>query len=261
MRVRLAVLALVTLAAGCGKKEEPVTLAPLASSLTVSSAGSTAPGAGVLRFAIDPKSTSHVEMPGQIERIVADTTAAAGTLDVVPSDLGRTRGLVRVDLTTLTTSTFHTGKDADQTRHARTWLEAVVDGKVSETNRWADFAIRSVDGLSATDLSKVPAVKDGDDDVRKVSAVVHGDLLVHGHQVTKDDAVEVTFRYAGGAGPDAKPSRVEIRSTQPMPVVLREHDVQPRDPVGKLLGWTAQLLSKVSENADVTVNIAAVPAP
>jgi hypothetical protein len=260
MRKDVAALALLPLSAGCGKKGDTVQVAPSATSLAVSSASAAAASAAT-HFAVDGRSTAHVEMPGDVEHIVADTSAAAGTLDVVMSDLGQTRGLVRVDLATLTTSTFHTSRDADQTKHARTWLEAVVDGKTNEAMRWADYAIRSVDGLSATDVSKVPATRDGADDVRRVSAVVHGDLLLHGHQVAKDDAVELTFRYPAGAAADAKPARLEIKSTQAMHVVLKEHEVEPRDPVGQLLGWTTQLLSKVARTADVTVSLVAVPAP
>jgi hypothetical protein len=258
MRKDVAALALLPLSAGCGKKGDAVQVAPSATSLAVSSASA---AAASTHFVMDPRSSSHVDMPGDVEHIVADTTAAAGTLDVVLSDLGQTRGLVRVDLATLTTSTFHSSRDVDQTKHARTWLEAVVDGKTNEAMRWADFAIRSVDGLSATDIAKVPAARDGADDVRRVSAIVHGDLLVHGHQVAKDGAVEVTFRYPAGAPADSKPARVEIKSTQAMHVVLKEHEVEPRDPVGQLLGWTTQLVSKVARTADVTVSLAAVPAP
>ncbi len=255
----LAALATLALAAACGKKDASVNAAPTATSLTASAASA----ATVWHFTVDSKGTSHIDMPGLREHILADTTGAAGSIDVVPADLGQSRGLVRMDLATLSTSTFHDGRDGQQTEHARTWLEAVVDGKTNETMRWADFAIRSVDGASATDLGKVAVAKDGADDVKKVTAVVHGDLLVHGHKVPKDDPVELTFRYANGAGgaADAKPTRVDIRSTQPIRVVLKEHEVAPRDPAGKLAEWTTSLIAKVAETADVTVNISAVPAP
>ena len=75
-----------------------------------------------------------------------------------------------IDLTTFATHTFGTERDALQTEHARTWLEAVVGGKVNEPMRWATYAIRSVDGLSATDLAKVTPTKDGGDDVRTVTS-------------------------------------------------------------------------------------------
>ena len=258
MRKELAALATIPFAAACGKKDS-VTIAPVASSLSASTAASGSSEA-VWHFAIDERGTSHIDMPGITEHIFADTSGASGTLDVVPADLARSRGMVRIDLSKLSTSTFHDHRDVDQTEHARTWLEVVVEGNTNETMRWAEFAIRSVDGLSAPDLGKAAVTKDGADDVRKVSAVVHGDLLVHGHKVPKDDAVEITFRYPSG-GAEANPTRVEVTSTQPMRVVLKEHGVEPRDPAGKLAAWTSRLVSKVAETADVTVNIAAVPAP
>ncbi len=89
---------------------------------------------------------------------------------------------------------------------------------------------------------------------------MHGDLLVHGHRVPKDAAVEVAFHYPSGAPADSKPARIQIKSKQPLRVVLKEHDVRPRDPAGQLLDWTTRLISKVAETADVTVDLGATPA-
>jgi hypothetical protein len=252
------VLCAVTFACSlaCSKKDDGPQLAPSASALAVSK---TEPSATAWHFAIDPRSTTHVEMPGLKENIKGDTSAAAGTLDIVPGDLAQSRGLVRVDLSTFATHTFGSDDDATQTRHARTWLEAVVDGQMNDSMRWADFAIRSFDGLSATDVTKVPPSREGDNDVRRVTMTVHGDLLVHGHKVEKEDVVEVAFRYAPGAPVGAKPLRIEIKSKQPMRVVLKEHDVRPRDTQGKIAAWTTNLIAKVAETADVTINLAAVP--
>jgi hypothetical protein len=239
--------------AGCGKKDDATPVAPSASALASSQA---APGAKALHFAIDPASTTHVDMPGVTEHIVADTSAAKGSLDVVPGDLAQSRGTVQIDLSTFTTKTFGTDKDAAQTEHARTWLEVVVDGKTNEAMRWATIAIRSIDGLSATDLSKVPLAGDA----RTVTMTVHGDVLVHGHTISKDVPVEAAFHYAPGAAPDAPPKSLTLTSKQPMRIVLKEVDVQPRDPVGKLTAWTTGLISKVAEYADVSVALSATPA-
>jgi hypothetical protein len=244
--------------AACGKKEDATPLAPAASALVAST---TEPGAGTWHFVLDPKGTAHVEMPGLTEHIVGDASATAGTLELSPHDLAQSRGLVRVDLSTFATHTFGNEKDADQTKHARTWLEAVVDGKTNEDMRWAEYAIRSIDGLSATDLAKVEPTKDGDGELRTVTMTTHGDLRIHGRQVQKDDVVTVSFRYPSGAAADSKPTRVEVKPKQPIRVVLKEYDVQPRDPGGKALAWTTSLLSKVAETADVTFDLTAAPAP
>jgi hypothetical protein len=255
----VALLAFASIGAGgCGKKADAVELAPAASALAASAP---AGEAVVWHYAVDSKSTAHVDLPGLKEHIQGDTTAAAGKLDVVARDLAQSRGLVRIDLSTFLTRTFGNDDDATQTRHARTWLEVEVGDKINEEMRWAELAIRSIDNLSANDVTKVAAIKDGQDDVRSVSMAVHGDLLVHGHKVYKDDMVDVSFRYPAGAPGDSKPERIEIKSKQPLQVVLKEHDVRPRDPAGQVLAWTTKLLAKVAETADVTVDVSATPLP
>jgi hypothetical protein len=52
---------------------------------------------------------------------------------------------------------------------------------------------------------------------------------------------------------------VTIKSRQPLRIVLKEVDVQPRDTVGALTAWTTSLISKVAEFADVTVDLSATP--
>jgi hypothetical protein len=212
---------------------------------------------------VDPKSSTSVDMPGIKEDIRGGTTAAAGSLEVVPSDLTQTRGVVRVDLLTFSTHTFGNDKDATQTKHARTWLQVQVDDKVDESMRWAEFAIRSidVDAAGAKELAKIVPAKDGDGEVRTVAMTVHGDLLVHGHKVQRDAAVEATFHYPAGAPADSKPARIEVKSKQPLRVVLKEHDVRPRDPLGAIADWTTNLVAKVADSADVTVDVNAAPEP
>ncbi|MDP9002613.1 MAG: hypothetical protein M3O46_21195 [Myxococcota bacterium] len=243
----------------CSKKSDDANLAPAASALSVST---TDPTTNVWHYVVDPKSTTEVDMPGLSEHIKGGTTAATGTLDIGSSDLTQSRGVVRADLSTFTTRTFsEEEKNATQTKHARTWLEVVVDGKTNESMRWAEFAIRSIDTPSATDLRTVSPVKEGAEDVRAVTMTVRGDLLIHGHKLPKEDVVDVSFRYPAGAAPASKPLRIEIKSKQPMRVVLKEHDVTPRDPGGQLLAWTTSLVSKVAETADVTIALTATPLP
>jgi hypothetical protein len=254
---RAASKIVLVLCAACSKKDDPASLAPAASALAVSKADSTSMA---WHYVVDPKSATHVDMPGVKEHIKADTTAATGTLDVAAKDLAQSRGLVRIDLATFATHTFGNDDDATQTKHALTWLEVTVGDKTSDEMRWADFAIRGIDGASAADLTKVEPTRDGGDDVRTVTMTVHGDVLIHGHRIRKDGLVDVIFRYPAGAAADSRPTRIEIESKDPMRVVLKELDVRPRDPAGQLLDWTAKLVSKVAETADVTVDIQATPA-
>jgi len=238
------------------EERDPVALAPSATAL----ASSEAPASpAVWHYAIDPASRTHVDLPGLQERIQGDTTTAQGTLDVDGDDLSKSRGTVRVDLMTFTTSTFGNDDDKTQTKHARTWLEVQVGNRANEAMRWADFAIRSIDGLAESSLAKVAPVREAGDDVRKVAMIVHGDLLVHGRAAPKDGAVNVAFHYPAGAPATSKPVRIAIDSATPFRVVLKEHDVRPRDPAGQLLEWTAKLVAKVADTADVTVHLTATP--
>lgn len=256
------VVALGVGAVACDDKKAQ-NLAPAASVLAPSTV---APSAKTVKFAVDPKSSTSIDMPAPKEHIKAGTDAATGTIDVDFANLANTRGEVKADLTTLTTKTFGDAeKDKTQTGHARTWLE-VADGEegklpdeVKAANRYAVYAIRSVDNLSATDLSKVAATKDGDDEVRTVSATTHGEFLVHGHKVDRDADVDVAFHYAPGSAPD-KPKFLTIKSKKPLRATLADHDVKPRDGFGKIAKGAFNLLgTKVAETADITLDLRANP--
>ena len=255
-------LALGMSALGCEEKK-PQNLAPAASSLAPSTA---APSAKSMKFTIDPKSSTSIDMPAPKEHIKAVTEGAAGTLEIDVTNLAQTRGEIKADLTTLSTKTFGSAeKDKTQTAHARTWLE-VSDGEegkladdVKSANRYAVYAIRSVDGLSASDLTKVAPTKDGADEVRTVTATTHGEFLIHGHKVDRDADVEVAFRYAPGAAPE-KPKSLTIKSKKPLRATLAEHDVKPRDGFGKIAKGAFNLLgTKVAEVADISLDIRATP--
>jgi outer membrane murein-binding lipoprotein Lpp len=252
------VVVVVTMIAGCGKNEEPQKLATPATTLNASHA---APEVKATLYAIDPAGKSTIDMPAPKEHIKAKTTAADGSLEVDATNLASTRGQVKIDLTTLTTSTFgDKDKDEAQTEHARTWLEAVVDGKVEEGNRWAVFAIRSIDHLSATDATKLAPTHEGADDVRSVTMTAHGDFLLHGHRAAKDVLLTARLHWPAGASTEATPpSLVEIRSTEPFQVLLAEHDVKPRDTFGKIAKGSLKLLgTKVAETAAIAIDLRAI---
>lgn len=265
--MKRAIVAALAVAVGVGavacddKKAQAI--APAASSLAPSSA---APSGKAMKFTIDPKSTTSIDMPAPKEHIKAGTEAATGTLEIDVTNLAATRGDVKADLSTLSTKTFgDADKDKTQTGHARTWLE-VADGEegklpddVKASNRYAIYAIRSVDNLSATDLTKVPATKDGDDEIRTVTATTKGELLIHGHKVDREADVEVQFHYAPGAPPD-RPKSVTIKSKKPLRATLAEHDVKPRDGFGKIAKGAFNLLgTKVAEVADISLDLRANP--
>ncbi len=259
MKDKLAILTVVmvavpvTFAVAC-KKETPVALAESASAL---SAALPPPTAKVVAYDVDPGSKTSIDMPGIKEHIVADTDGAAGKLDVDLMNLANSRGEVKIDLTTLKTHTFKDDRDGSQTAHARNWLQVgdAASADEKKANQYAVFALQSLANISAADLSKVAPTKDGGEDIRTITATIHGDFLVHGHKAAKDVPIEARFHYPAGAAADSKPTKIDIKSTAPLHVTLKEHDVHPRDTVGKLTDWTASLVSKVAETADITLDV------
>ncbi len=250
---------------GCERSKEPApTLAPSASALAVATAQ---PGSQTVKYTVDPASKTSIDMPAPKEHIRADTTAARGTLLVDLGKLSETRGTVEVDLTTLATHTFGDDKDASQTAHARTWLEVgeAVSEDVRNKNKWVGYAIKSVEDVSAPDLSKVAPVAEGADRVRTVTMKVKGEFLLHGHKADKDCPIEVKFHYPAGTDPiplDAKPTSIEVKAKSPLHVTLKEHDVKPRDAFGKFAQDKLSLFgTKVAEEANISFAFRATPAP
>ena len=249
---RLAVVAVV-LGAGC-KKDPPVALAESASALATVAPP---PSAVVVGYDIDPASKTSIDMPGLKEHITADTTAAAGKLDVDITNLANTRGEVKVDLTTLKTHTFKDDRDESQTNHAHNWLQVGDSASAEEkkANQYAVYAIQSLDKISEPNLTKVAPTHDGGEDIRTVTATVHGEFLVHGHKVDKDVPIEARFHYPAGAKAESNPTKIDVKSTAPLKVTLKEHDIHPRDNFGKVASWTTKLISKVAETAEVSLDL------
>jgi hypothetical protein len=243
-------------ALGCDKRQ------PTPAPEVRSSAGPLAAAApsGAWHYAIEPGAVARVDMPGLKEDIQGEATSARGSLEIVAADLARSTGEVSFDLSTFATHTFHSDKDATQTEHAQTWLEVKVGGKIDEEMRWVRLTIRSIESTSVPSLALAPATNDGGGEVRVVTMKVRGDLHLHGRNLPQEAVVDVSFSgfYEGEGG---RPRRVEVRSREPMHLVLKDYDVRPRDPAGQLVAWTTQLVSKVAETADVTVNLGAVAAP
>ena len=247
----------------CDKKEDAKPVAPAASSLAPSVA---APTSLVVKMKID-KGVTKIEMPAPDEKIKADTSVALGNVDVDLMDLTQTRGEVKVDLTSLKMNTFSEApKNATQTMHALAWLEAGDPGKakladdVKAQNKYAVFAIRSIDGVTEKDLTKVTATTANGMDVRSVDLVAHGELLIHGHKLNKDVPLTVKISHAAGAAATEKPKSIAIVTKAPLKVTLAEHEVRPRDDAGKIAKAAFALIgTKVAETASISMDFSALP--
>ncbi|HEY2512117.1 MAG TPA: hypothetical protein VGI39_14720 [Polyangiaceae bacterium] len=261
----LALLAAASCVGGC-KKDAPAEAAPPAPSAAAASPP-TGPSAASVEYAIDPAGKATIDMPAPNERIKAETSAAKGALHVDLHDLAKTRGDVFIDLDTFTTHSFGDAeKDATQTHHSHTWLqidEMERNSSVRERNRWVHFSIRSIDGLSAGDVSTVPPTRTGGEDVRVVTLVAHGDVEVHSFpaKAPKAAPLEVRFHFAPDAPPEAKPTSIEVVSKEPLTITLADHDVKPRDAQGIVAQKAFAILgTKVADVANVSVNLLAKPA-
>src|SRR2546426_602117 len=91
----VTLVAMCGLGTGCSKKEEAAALLPAASSLAPSVA---APTAKVVKYTIDTKGKTSIDMEAPVEHIKADTDTAGGSLDVDLTNLTNTRGAVKIDV-------------------------------------------------------------------------------------------------------------------------------------------------------------------
>lgn len=265
-RIQIVATAALLLLAACDKKDDkptadnkPTTTAPSATAAASASAPATKPASATARsYAIDPAGKISIDMPAPKEHIKASAQNTSGDLSVDTTNLAATNGTVKVDLTTLKTATFDDqSKNASQTEHAQTWLEVGPKASAEDQakNKLIVFTIKSVEGLSATDLSKVTPTKDGADEVRTVTAKVKGDVLLHGKTSAREADVSIAFR-----GPADKPTRVDVKTVKPFEIVLAQHDVKPRDNFGKLAQGAFNLLgTKVADVASVTFELQAKP--
>jgi len=267
---RFAAMGIVFLALGlglgCGKKEAPVELAPLSSA---SLEAPKAPVAGATVLAVDaPSSSVKFLMDSPLEKIDGDAPgSASGELSVDPSDLGKTTGLIKIDLDKLalyqqkrpggTGEYQERVKNPLQNEHARAWLELVpregeTAAEQAAQNRFAELRIEKVEA-SANNVAALTGAE------RKLSATVSGTLRLHGRQEAKSAKVELTFRYEGD-----KLASVGVKTLEPFVINLERFEIHPRDSAGKLVKSitetiATQLKGKLKGEAPVVVELTAKP--
>jgi len=263
-RTLLVMFACIPLAAiGCSKKDDGDSAPKLAASASALVASKPPPTATVVKYAIASDGKTHLDGPAPAEHLKGDTSAAGGSLDVDLMNLANSRGEVKIDLISLKTHTFDSeAQDTKQTKDAAGWLEVgdAVSPEVREANRWAVYSIRSIDALSASDVTKIAATKLGSDEVRTVTLTSHGELLLHGRKADKDVPLEVRLHYPAGAAAESPPTSIEIATKSPLKITIAEHDVKPRDNLGVLAKRAFSLLgTKVADVLDVTFELRATP--
>jgi hypothetical protein len=172
-----------------------------------------------------------------LEKIKGQSDEVVGHVDVDPKDLAKSRGEIMVRLSTLKTKTFgDMDKDAAQTEHARNWMEVGNESPAAARmkHEWATFRIEGMESVPSS-LTDATAGALG----RQVKAKVVGELLVHGISSKKTVSVVATF-----TGPGDAPTDLTLKTDEPMPVSLKEHDVKPRDKVGSFLNGALDRIGK-----------------
>ncbi len=252
------VLPCLLFALGCGD-EKPVALAEQATGTALQS--SAPQTASAVAFKAKKEGAVSFLMDAPLEKIFGKVPDALdGTLYVDVSDLSKTTGNVAVDLSTLKLtqqkrkdekdekSEFGAEKEeSSQNDHAREWLE--IDEKVAEDkrtkNKRVEFRITSIKSVSKKDVS-------ADKGPTTVSVVAEGEFLLHGRVSKKTVELDVTLDMDGG-----KAKSIKAKSKTPFAANLPEHDVGPRDDVGKILKGV--LAKKVGKDAMVSLDFEFTP--
>lgn len=246
---------------GCRDKQ-PDNLAPASSALA---AVPPPPAAVAARLTIDSESSKVTFlMQAPIEKISGDAPGSlSGELFVNPAELGKSSGLVKVDLDRLSlyqekredekSSFSERSKNETQNKHARTWLEISSDtpDDVRAANRYAEYRITRLDSPSVADVQALGGTE------RKLTATAVGDFRLHGRKAEKSVKLELSFSYQGD-----KLTALHVRTLEPLKIGLEEFDVRPREAFGKLAQKTLNALgSKVAEVAPIEIDFSAKPAP
>lgn len=255
---RSLVVPCLFLALGCGEDKKVELAAEASGTALQSSAPQTA---AAVAFKAKKAGSVSFLMEAPIEKIFGKVPDATdGTLYVDVSDLSKTTGNVAVDLSTLKITQQKRKDEKDeksdfgeekeetkQNEHAREWLE--IDDKVAEEkrtkNKRVEFRITSIKSVSKKDVSaeKGPTT---------VAVVADGEFLLHTRVSKKSVELDVTLDMDGG-----KAKSIKVKTKTPFAANLPEHDIGPRDDVGKILSGV--LAKKVGKDAMVSLDFEFTP--
>jgi hypothetical protein len=225
-------------------------------------------GPSVRAFSVERSSRTSVVMAAPRETFRAVTSIVEGSVYLDGANLAGSRATFEVDLASLTSESFpEPAKNKAQTRHAQDWLEVIpsesnsLDALAIHARRYATFTVRAIPHVSASTLAEAVFEPSGDARVRVIRLVAKGELSIHGCKVERDANVEVRAHYEDKAPLD-QPSWLEIRTVEPVRVVLAEHEIKPRDAFGKLVKSAGHLWgTRVAEEAEIHLALRAQPQP
>ncbi|GEM_PF-658998 len=241
----------------CGESAPPAPLAHKAEPLELTAKAT----ASTLAFEVVPGSAdASFVMEAPFEKIVGKVPpeAVSGNIHIDPRDLGRSNGLIRVDLSGLELHQSkateegqygESSKNALQNEHVRAWLEIGPDAPEAERQKNAsvELLVTSITNPSVVDLSSAHGAN------RTVQFTGAGELRLHQRKRPVTVELEAVFRYQGD-----QLTGVDVRTRAPFAISLAEHDVRPREGFGKLAQKTLEALApKVARDAMISIRFTA----
>lgn len=204
------------------------------------------------------------EIQAPIETTRFQLGGAMGELKVDLDDLTKTSGTIKIDLLNIQSYSFaDTGKNSKQTEHMLNWFEIGPD--VSETtrekNRWAVFKIKKITHAEPNSLKTAKSFSDeiGTGYFFKITA--EGTLTVHGVTSPKTVELAVSIWDVNPQGKRYKKAQrvLLMRTTKPIEISMKEHDVKPRDTTGKFLAKALDVVGlKISDEVLISLDLRAV---
>ncbi|MEO6602333.1 MAG: YceI family protein [Polyangiaceae bacterium] len=220
---RWLMLGAIVSGGACAKKEpKPLRTEPWLAHPPASAAASEGSDAALpaTRYTLTEQSLIRVEIPAKRGALRGTLTRVSGELSVVLTELSQSRGLVRVDLSSLSFE----GSDADDAeRRARAALELSETGATPS----ATFDLSELSDVSPTRLEPAPESDAGAPFTRRARLTAVGNLLLHGFRVVRRASLEAEFGFLGDRG---VPSTLMIRSRAPFVVSLETHAIRALRP-------------------------------
>jgi hypothetical protein len=243
--------------------------------------------ARVVPYAIADPSEILVSLSTREATLVGVMRVASGRLQIDLHELSRTRGTIRVDITSLRMpGSESVAESRRQTAVAQNWLDVGSNQPEPERDRkrWAEFVISEIEEVSAnaahegkrvkhsqlrpsdSGLRQAPEGTDGalgaapSGEVREVRMVARGELSLHGYRVEHTTRLRVRFHYRAAAGAQETPSKLTIETRSPLAVSLAAHDIKPRDASGVFIARDMKLLGvQVARDARASLRLTALP--
>lgn len=293
-------LSVALLQLGCSKPEPPPTRTEPWPAQSSSARGQLA-ATGPWEWWIEPRGEGSFVLEAPKRTLRGRVRVVRGELQLDPQNLMGLRGRIALDLGSLVVEGADGEDDRAESSHAQNWLDIGASRPVTERERarWAEFRIQRV--VEATPKSahegrltqgtaglvSAGTVGEGQGDSaekpqgRKAEVTAEGTLELHGYRIARRVRLALIFHYPDPPSRDSTGSRanaqdqesgavpeffgpdaLELTTVSPVPVILAEHDIVPRDTLGTLISAELPRLGvEFGKVAKVQVHLFAHPKP